>query len=81
MLRARRLLIVVCALATAGCSWLLGISEDPVFDPTLPLPDAAEAGPEATSDVAPPNDAELDAGDEEDAAEEPIDPEDTGVPE
>lgn len=39
-------------LGVAGCSWLVGVSEDPVVDVASLAPDAADAGEDAAEDAA-----------------------------
>jgi hypothetical protein len=54
-LRAGRALLLaglLLAFASAGCSFLLGVSEDPVLD-ALDAPDAPDATDEDAEDAAP----------------------------
>lgn len=78
-IRERLVLTTCLALACAGCSWLIGVSEDPIVPPdvvdaamgprdgtTPDVADAADASVDAQDE--PPEDAEADAP--EDAEEE-----------
>jgi hypothetical protein len=50
--RALLLALLLLALASAGCSFLLGVSEDPVVDAS-DAPDAPDAPDEDAEDAAP----------------------------
>ncbi|MBS2017769.1 MAG: hypothetical protein JST00_33130 [Deltaproteobacteria bacterium] len=77
-MRGQAPVLVVLATALAGCGLLLGVTDDPVLDPTVGAVGPAEAGDAPGLGDAPPadagNDVHLEAEPEEAGDDAAVDP-------